>query len=185
MVPILALWLPLLLSAVLVFVVSSLIHMLLGYHANDYRKVPDEDGLLEALKKLNIPPGNYMFPRPGNMKEMGSDAFKERVAQNANGMLRIWKGSSSMATPMLHWFLYSVLVSLFAAYVAGRALPEGAHYLAVFRFAGVTAFVGYALGGLQESIWYKRPWSVTIKNTFDGLLYGLVTAGTFGWLWPR
>jgi hypothetical protein len=77
------------------------------------------------------------------------------------------------------------VVGVFAAYVAGRALPEGAHYLAVFRFAGVTGFVAYALAGWQESIWYKRPWSVTLKNTFDGLLYGLVTAGTFGWLWPR
>jgi hypothetical protein len=159
--------------------------MVFGYHANDYGKLPNEDGFLEALKKLAVPPGDYMFPRPANMKDMGSPEFKERVQKNPNGMIRVWEGTTSMAMPMVLWFLYSVVIGIFSAYVAGRALPEGAHYLAVFRFAGVTAFVAYALGGWQESIWYKRPLSTTVKNTFDALLYGLVTAGTFGWLWPR
>jgi len=26
---------------------------------------------------------------------------------------------------------------------------------------------------------------MTIKEVVDGLIYGLLTAGTFGWLWPR
>ena len=90
-----------------------------------------------------------------------------------------------MAGSLFQWFVYSLIVGIFAAYVAGRALGPDAHYLAVFRFAGVTAFVAYALGGWQESIWYKRPVSVSLKNTFDALVYALVTAGTFGWLWPR
>jgi hypothetical protein len=76
-------------------------------------------------------------------------------------------------------------VTVFAAYVAGRALGPDAHYLAVFRFAGTVAFVGYSLALWQQSIWFKRAWSTTIKSTIDGLLYGLLTAGTFGWLWPR
>jgi len=185
MVPIPALWLPILLSAVFVFILSSLIHMVFGYHANDYRKIPNEDGVMEALKKLSVPPGDYMFPRPENMKDMGSPEFKAKVQQNPNGMLRVWEGTTSMAKPLIFWFLYAVVVGIFAAYVAGRALADGAHYLAVFRLVGTTAFVSYALAGWQESIWYKRPLSTTLKNTFDGLLYGLVTAGTFGWLWPR
>ena len=47
------------------------------------------------------------------------------------------------------------------------------------------AFACYAIAGWQDSIWFKRSWSTTLKNTFDGLIYALVTAGTFGWLWPR
>jgi hypothetical protein len=35
------------------------------------------------------------------------------------------------------------------------------------------------------SIWYSRAWINTIKSTIDGLIYALLTAGTFGWLWPR
>jgi len=186
MVPILALWLPILLSAVFVFVVSSLIHMVLGYHANDYRKLPDEDGVMDALRKLNIPAGQYHMPHPSNMKEMKSPEFKEKVKKGPGAMLTIWPGGPvAMGGFLAQWFVYSVVVGIFAAYVAGRALPEGARYLAVFRFAGVTSFASYVIAGWQESIWYKRSWTVALKNTFDGLLYALITAGTFGWLWPR
>jgi hypothetical protein len=186
MVTILSLWLPILLSAVFVFVISSLIHMFFGYHANDYRKVPDETSFAEAIRKLNIPPGSYSFPRAGSMAEMRSPAYLEKVKQNPGVMFTLWPaGEISMGSLLIQWFLYSIVVGVFAAYVAGRALDANAHYLAVFRFVGVTAFVSYTLAGWSESIWFKRPWSTTMKNTFDGLLYALVTAGTFGWLWPR
>ena len=82
------------------------------------------------------------------------------------------------------WFLYSVVVGVFAAYIAGHALGPGAHYLAVFRFVGATAFMCYTVAGWQASIWYKRAWSTTLKNTLDGLVYACFTAGIFGWLWP-
>jgi hypothetical protein len=94
-------------------------------------------------------------------------------------------GPMAMGANLTQWFLYSLVVSLFAAYVAGRALGPDAHYLAVFRFAGVTAFCSYALGLWPMSIWYKRSWWVSLKSTIDGLVYGLLTAGVFGWLWPR
>jgi hypothetical protein len=55
----------------------------------------------------------------------------------------------------------------------------------VFRFAGTTAFIGYSVALWQMSIWYRRAWSTTIKATVDGLIYALLTAGVFGWLWPR
>jgi Flp pilus assembly protein TadB len=186
MVPILSLWLPILVSAVFVFVVSSIIHMLLGYHAGDYRKLPDEEAVIDALRKFNIPGGQYSAPRPASMKDMNSPEFQAKVKKGPSFMLTIWPGgSTSMAGSLFQWFVYSLIVGIFAAYVAGRALGPDAHYLAVFRFAGVTAFVAYALGGWQESIWYKRPVSVSLKNSFDALVYALVTAGTFGWLWPR
>ncbi len=90
-----------------------------------------------------------------------------------------------MSKELVQWFLYSVVIGIFAAYVAGRALPAGAPYLSVFRFVGVTAFCSYTIAGWSESIWYKRPWATTLRNTFDGLVYGLFMAGVFGWLWPR
>ena len=89
-----------------------------------------------------------------------------------------------MASGLAQWFVYCALVSFFAAYIAGRVLEPGAHYHAVFRFIGTTAFLGYSLALLQNSIWYKIKWSTTLKSMFDGLVYALLTAGTFGWLWP-
>ena len=186
MVSILSLWLPVLLSAVIVFILSSLIHMVFRYHTSDFKHVPEDNAFAEALRKFNLPAGQYMYPYASSAKEMNSPEFQEKVRKGPGVILTIWPGGRpSMVGSMTQWFLYCVLVGIFAAYVAGRALEVGAPYLAVFRFVGVTAFVCYTVAGWQESIWFKRPWSVTLKNTFDGLLYALMTAGTFGWLWPR
>jgi len=97
----------------------------------------------------------------------------------------VLKGSGfGMGKSLVLWFLYCLLIGLFAAYLAGRALGPGAHYLSVFRFVGAAAFGGYALALLQNSIWYKRAWASTLKSMMDGFIYALLTAGIFGWLWP-
>lgn len=186
MVPITALWLPILLSGVFVFIASSILHMALTYHNSDYRKLPGEDDIMEAMRKAGVGPGDYMMPHGGGMEAMKDPAFVAKFTKGPVAVMTVMKcGSMSMAPQLAQWFLYCLVVSVFAAYIAGRALEPGAHYLAVFRFAGATAFVGYALAQWQDSIWYKRAWSTTIKNNIDGLIYGLLTAGTFGWLWPR
>ena len=180
------LWLPILLSAVIVFVVSSIVHTVLPWHKNDYSRVPNEDQLRSVLRPLAIPPGDYMVPRPTGRDEMRSPEFAEKVKQGPNMMLTVLPtGPISMKRNLIQWFLFTLAVSVFAAYVAGRALPVGAPYLAVFRFVGVTAFIGYSVALWPNSIWYARSWSTTAKATMDGLIYALLTAGTFGWLWPR
>lgn len=185
MVPITSLILPILLSAVAVFIISSIIHMVLGYHKNDFTGLQSEKQVMDDLRKYNIPPGDYHFPRANSMKEMSSPEFIEKMKQGPVGMITITKsGPPNMTKELTMWFIYSLIVGIFAAYVAGRALGPEAHYLAVFRFAGVTAFVGYGLALLQNSIWYKRNWAATLKSMFDGLIYALFTGGIFGWLWP-
>ncbi len=186
MVSIPSLWLPILLSAVAVFVVSSVIHMFLGYHSADYKKVAAEDELMAAVRKLDIPPGDYMVPCPTSHAAFKDPAFLEKFKAGPRAMLTVLPGGPiTMAPQLVQWFVYSIVISITAAYIAGRALGPGAHYLAVFRFAGATAFYGYSLALIQASIWYKKSWGTTLRSVFDGLIYGLVTAGFFGWLWPR
>jgi hypothetical protein len=186
MVPVMSLWLPIVLSAVIVFIVSSLIHMVLPYHRSDMRKVANEDALMDALRRLNIPPGDYGAPHPGSMEGMRKPEYVEKVKKGPVVLMTISPGSEpSMGSNLLQWFLYSIVVSLFAGYIASRALAIGADYLSVFRFVGTSAFMGYSLALLQNSIWLRRNWGTTLKSVFDGLVYGCVTAGTFGWLWPR
>ncbi len=179
------LWLPILVSAVFMFLASSVIHMAPLWHKSDYPAVPNQDKVQEALRPFNIPTGEYMLPRAecqGKMKEL---AFLEKLNKGPVMIMTVLpNGQFTMGGPLALWFIYGIVVSVFSAYVAGRALPAGADYLSVFRFAGTTAFVGYALALWQMSIWYKRAWSATIKATFDGLIYALLTAGVFGWLWP-
>src|SRR5437867_1817672 len=152
MVGLSALWLPILLSSVLVFVLSSVIHTVLPWHKSDYPKLPNEDRVMDALRPLAIPPGDYMMPRPSSRQEMRSPQFVEKFKKGPVVMFTVFPGGSmSMGKNLVMWFLYSVVVGCFAAYVAGRALPAGAAYLQVFRFAGVTAFVAYSV-----ALWQMR-----------------------------
>jgi hypothetical protein len=185
MTDLLALWLPILLSAVMVFVVSSIIHMASPWHKTDYPRAPKEDQIMDALRPLAIPKGDYFIPMPSSRKEMSSPEFAAKRKAGPVMMLRIMDGSMSMTGNLINWFIYALVVGLFAGYVASRALPVGAPYPDVFRFVGVSAFLGYSAALWQMSIWYQRPWVTTIKSTVDGLIYALLTAGTFGWLWPR
>ena len=185
MVSIISLLVPILLSAVAVFIISSLIHMFLGYHKNDFEKVPSEDQVMDDLRESNIPPGDYMIPYCTDNKERQSQEYKDKLNKGPVAIMTVLPaGQLGMASSMIMWFIYSIIVGIFAAYIAGRALAPGAGYLVVFRFAGCTAFVGYSIALMQNSIWYKKKWSVTIKFMFDGLIYALLTAGFFGWLWP-
>jgi hypothetical protein len=159
--------------------------MVLPYHRTDLRQVGPEDELLETLRRLKIPPGDYGAPNAGSPEAMKQPEFVAKMTRGPVVFMTVLAGGPSwMGTSLAMWFVYSVVIGIFAAYVAGRALGPGADYLAVFRFAGVTAFAGYALALPQHSIWYKRSWATTLRSMGDGFLYALLTGGTFGWLWP-
>jgi hypothetical protein len=180
------LWLPILLSAVFVFITSSLIHMFSPWHKSDYGAVPNQDRAQEVMRSLSIPPGDYLLPRPSSMVEMRSPAFMEKMKAGPRVVMTVMpEGSFGMGKQLTQWFIYLLVVGLFAGYIAGRALPPGTVYLQVFRFVGAAAFIGYTLALWQLSIWYHRSWGTTFKSTMDGLIYAGLTAGTFGWLWPK
>lgn len=185
MVSLTSLLVPILVSAVIVFLVSAVMNAVLTYHYSDVTKVPDEDGVMAALRRFNIPPGDYMVPRAPSMKEMKDPAFQEKMKQGPVALMTVLPpGPFQMGKSLAQWFIYCVLIALFAAYIASRTLAPGAPYLSVFRIVGTVAFIGFAGGLWQDSIWWNRKWSTTVKHTIDGLVYALLTAGTFGWLWP-
>ena len=186
MVPVTALLLPILISAAIVFIASSIIHMVLKYHESDFGKVPSEDDVMDALRPFSIPPGDYVIPCGGSMEALKDPEYIARTEKGPVAIVTVLpNGKQGMGGSLLLWFFYCILVSIFAAYLTGRALEPGAHYLTVFRFAGTVAFAGHGLALLQNSVWLKRAWSSTIKSIFDALIYALLTAGTFGWLWPE
>ena len=180
-----ALWLPILLSAVIVFLASSVIHMASPWHKSDYPRIPHEDEVMAALRPLAIPPGDYMVPRAGSRQEMQAPEFVEKLRQGPALIMTVLpSGGFSMGRNLGLWFLYLVAVGIFAGCVAVKSLAAGADYTTVFKLVAVTSFGGYALALWQMSIWYRRAWSTTLKATVDGAIYALLTAGTFGWLWP-
>jgi hypothetical protein len=185
MVALTALWLPILLSAVLVFLASAVAHMVLTYHRTDYARLPQEDTVLDALRAAKIAPGAYAFPYADSMKEMGSPEMLAKQERGPVGLLSVRpSGPPAMGKSLALWFVYCLLVGLFAAYLAGRTLGPGADYLTVFRITGTVAFLGYVGGEIVDLIWKGQSLSNTLKGAFDGLVFALLTAGAFGWLWP-
>jgi len=186
MVSLVSLWLPVLVSAVIVFVASSVIHMGPFWHRGDYPKVPKEAEVMNALRPFGIPPGEYFIPRASGRQEMKSPEFADKLNKGPVAVLTVIPpGPIAMGRSLAQWFVYLIVVGVFVAYVTGRTLPVGTPYPRVFDIAGVTAFSAYVLAVVPISIWYRRSWSLTLKAALDGLIYAGLTAGTFGWLWPR
>ena len=180
------LWLPIVLSPVLVFVVSSIVHMVLPIHRGDYGRLPNEDDVLADMRTRGVPPGQYMFPCPPSMKDMGTPEFQEKFEKGPVGWMVVKPtGAPCIGKSLAQWFGFTLLVSVLVAYLASFTLEHGLAYGPVFRFTSTAAFLGYGVYAIQDSIWKGQRWSTSLKFVFDGLLYALVTAGAFAGFWPR
>lgn len=183
MVPLMSLLVPIVLAAILVFVASSVIHMLLPYHRTDFAPLPDENAVAAVLR--TVPPGDYAMPYAGSMAAMKEPAFQERMKTGPIAFMTVQPGGPSrMGNALAWWFVYCLVVSIFAAYVTGRAASGADEYFSVFRFASVTAFLGYGMAQWQSHIWYRQKLSTVVKNNIDALVYALLTGGAFAGFWP-
>ena len=181
-----ALWLPILLSAVFVFLASSIIHMALPWHNSDYKSVPHEDQIVAALRPLAIPPGDYALPKPASLKELSSPAYVDRLTNGPVLMMTVMpNGMMKMGGMLFKWFVYLLVVATLAGVVAATTLHPGEDFQVVVHTVAITSFLGYSMALWQMSIWYRRSLSTTIKSNVDGLIYAAITATTFAWLWPR
>ncbi len=185
MVTVAALWLPILISAAIVFVVSAMVWMVMPHHKSDFSPVADEDGLMDAVRKSAGKPGLYYFPFADG-KDWNTEAYRDRVRSGPVGLLRVRDPGAvlGMTPALVKSFIFFLLVSTLVAYITTGAHDAGAPYMSVFGTAGPAAFLAYGLVGVQESIWFGLPRSVALKHALDGFVYALLTAGVFGWLWP-
>lgn len=179
------LWLPIVLSAVLVFLASSVIWMVLPWHRSDFKGLPDEDAVAAALRHQSAQPGLYVIPYAPGQAAMKNPVYVEKMQRGPVGALTLTQpGTYSLGKNLAIWFAYLLVVSFFVAYLTSRTRPAGAPYLEIFRVAGTAAVLAYAAGTIPNSIWFWKPWKATGKDVVDGTVYGLLTAGVFGWLWP-
>jgi hypothetical protein len=186
MVPWSALFLPALVATVLVFIASSIVHMVLKLHNPDYRKLPNEDEVRAAIRRGAPLPGQYVMPHCTDSKQMASPDMAKKFEEGPNAVLYVRANGAVKLGPFLgKWIAYSFLVSLFAGYLAQATLPPGTEYLRVFQVVGAAAWLAYSWQQPSDSIWKGKPWSVTIRGMFDGLVYAALTAGSFAWLWPK
>jgi hypothetical protein len=180
------LWLPILLSGIVCLVAGALLHMLVPLHKNDWAGLPGEDGVLDAMRKAGVGAGMYMFPWCRDAKLRNTPEFQAKWAAGPTGVVVVMqKGPFSMGPAMVKMVLYHLVVGVLLAYIATRTLDRGTDYLHVFRIIGTVGTMAYGLGSFPQAIWYQFKWSFAVKSLVDGLVFGLLTAGVFGWLWPR
>jgi hypothetical protein len=183
--PFLSLWIPVLASAVAVFVVSSIMHMVLKYHSADYKAIPNEDGVRESLGKANLAPGLYHVPHCTDMKQMGEPAMKVKFEKGPVAVITVIpNGLPPMPKFLAQWFLFSMFVSFTAAYVARHTLHPGTDGMLVMRITGTVAFAAYGFTNVLDSIWKGQPWGNTGRALIDGAVYAVTTGLVFRLLWP-
>jgi hypothetical protein len=179
------LWVPILVSTVAVFIASCVIHMAIPIHKADYRGVPEEGPLLDALRPLNIAPGEYYFPWCADMKAMRSPEFLQKRMQGPVGILTVLPaGPPGMTKYLVQWVLFTLVIAVFVAYIGAHALDPGAAFGEVLRVTGTAAMLAFAPAYAHSAIWKGLSWSTALKFVFDGIVYGLVMGAVFGWLWP-
>ena len=175
------LWLPILVAAILVWIVSALIWTVLPWHKSDFSKTEDEEGIRAALKGLS--PGFYNLPHCVDQKALKEPDMQQKFKEGPLALITILpNGLPPMGRNMALIFLHYVFVGVLCAYFVTRTTGPNADYLEVFRIAGTVAWIAYGVAYIQDNVWFGRPWSLTIKSLFDALIYGLLTGGVFGWL---
>jgi hypothetical protein len=179
------LWLPILLSAVGVFVAAFLAHMVIPHHKGDWNKLPNEDGFLEAVRSGSVAAGQYMFPFC-DMKDFKDEEKKKRYAAGPHGVVVVWPGMPNMGKNLVLTFIFYLVVGFCVGYVATLAFRgnPAVDYMQVFRVTGTVAILSYCLGAIPGTIWFGHSWRAQFMYIIDGVVYALITAGFFGWLWP-
>lgn len=174
-----ALWLPILLSGVALFFASFVAWTMMPHHKSDWKSVPAEDELMSALRKLNLPPGNYIFPSMTHSDCKNPEAM-QKFNQGPRGILGLWD-LPNMGVNMFCTFVFFLITAAIIAYACFTALGPGKDFLTVFRIAGTIGILTYAAGGIPNGIWFKRR---MITDVLDGIVYGLILGLIFGLLWP-
>jgi hypothetical protein len=179
------LWLPILVTAVLVFIASSLIHMVLKWHNSDYKKLSNEDDVRAAIRASSPSPGQYTLPYCTDMKDMQGEAMQKKFIDGPIGFLTLRKnGPPSMSGSLIQWFLYTLLVAAIAGAIALRVFGLQGSSHGAGHLVGLVSFLTYAGGSVQSGIWMGKPWGSVAKDLLDALIYATISAFAFQFLWP-
>lgn len=178
---VLDLWLPIALSAIALFFMSFLSWMMLQLHKGDWKSIPREDELLEAARKINLQPGNYMFPGCQTAAERNSPEFKEKWERGPKGVMTVFSDSGGMGQNLALTMLSFLVTSFCIAYLATLALKPGAPFLPVFRFVSTAGLLVYLSAIVQHAIWFRIR---IIGHVIETIAYAAIIGVIFGALWP-
>jgi hypothetical protein len=175
------LWLPILVSGVVLFFASAAAWMALPHHKPEWKVLPNEDAVMSAVRNSNVPPGQYMFPYCASAEAMKSEEMKSKLQAGPLGTLCVWPGQANMGLNMVCSVIFFIIVSFGICYLATMALQPGDSFWHVFRFTGTAGILNYASAPILNGIWFRRK---MLADIADGIAYGLITGVVFGLMWP-
>ena len=179
------LWIPIVVSAVVVLVASFVSQLIIGRYAAEWKELPEEEATIEHLQKSGIGPGQYLFPgrSPKSSQDL-EETRQQRMNSGPWGTVNIWARQPSMGRNLLQSFVFYLVTSFFVAYLATLALEPGAEFSPVFQVTGTAAILAYAFGGIPNAIWFGSHLRSALMDVINGIVHGLLTGTIFGMLWP-
>jgi hypothetical protein len=179
------LWLPILATAVFIFIASSLIHMVLKWHNSDYRKLANEDDVRAAIRAGMPAPGLYVLPHCAEMKDMQNADVMQKFVEGPVGFVTLRQpGSPRIGASLIQWFVFTVVITAAAAGLAVQTYGIGGNAHHAAHMIGVVTLLVYSSGSVPEGIWMAKPWKSVLMHGIDGAIYATISALTFMWLWP-
>lgn len=178
------LWLPMLLSAVAVWLWALLACTILALHKKDWKPLPNDDAFANALRPLNLLPGVYCFPYFKDFKHFNDPAFQARWNAGPNGIIHVWRASQNMGATMLLSFLVYLVASFFIAYAGYAAMGPIVPHSKTFQVIGAMGVLAYSFAGLPNMIWFQANPRAKVTAVIDGIIMGLITGAIFAALWP-
>jgi hypothetical protein len=179
------LWLPILLSAAAVWIISLIVWMALPHHKQDFIGLPDEDGFMDYIRKSGIKPGNYGFPDCRGRAAMKSEKVRKAWEEGPVGHLSVWRTPLTMGDKMVATFIVYLVVSTLIAYLTRVALPGAAPFARVFQVATTAGILAYCFSSIPNAIWWGSYKRTIVANVIDGIMYGAITGAIFAWRWPH
>lgn len=169
---------PILLSAVALFVASFLSWMVVQLHRDDWKKLENEDAVMATAAK--VPVGNYMFPCAKSMEEMKSEEFQKKYDSGPRGILTILP-KANMGLNLGLTFLYFIAISFLLAYLSSMVLPPGTEFAKVLRFVSTAALMTFLAAMVQHAIWFKTR---IFGHLIESIAFALIVGAFFAMFWP-
>lgn len=179
------LWLPILLSAAAIWVLSAIVWMALPHHKQDFIGLPDEDGFMDYVRKSGIKPGNYVFPDFRGREAMKSVKIQKALEEGPAGHLSVWQTPLTMGGKLVGTFIVYLVVSILIAYLTRVAIPGPAEFAKVFQIAATAGILAYSFSFIPNALWFGAYKRTIIASVIDGIVFGLITGAIFAWRWPH
>ncbi len=177
--------LPILLATAGVFFASFLSWMILQLHRHDWRKLAKEDEFMDAVRKLDIPAGNYMFPGCDKPEEAKTEEHQKKWATGPCGTVTFYgpvNMGANMGRNLGLTFLYFGVVNFCLAYLATLGVARGADFMTVFRFVSTAGLMTFLAAIVPHAIWFG---SRIVGHVIESIAFAAISGAIFAAMWPK